>query len=52
MAIRKDFGLKSTYFSTEANNDYLIFNGKGYGHGVGLSQESAMKMARLGYSYY
>jgi len=26
-------------------------NGRGYGHGVGLSQEGAMEMARQGYSY-
>jgi stage II sporulation protein D len=25
--------------------------GKGYGHGVGLSQEGAIKMVKLGYSY-
>jgi stage II sporulation protein D (peptidoglycan lytic transglycosylase) len=50
--IRKDFGFKSTYFSTSVNNNYVIFHGKGYGHGVGMSQQSAMKMARLGYSYY
>lgn len=50
--IRSDFGLKSTYFSTKVKDNYIYFLGKGYGHGVGLSQESAMKMARLGYSYY
>ena len=50
--IRSDFGFKSTFFSTQIKNGYIYFNGKGYGHGVGLSQESAMKMARLGYSYY
>lgn len=50
--IRSDFRFKSTFFSIEAKDKYVHFNGKGYGHGVGLSQESAMKMARLGYSYY
>jgi stage II sporulation protein D len=25
--------------------------GRGYGHGVGLSQEGAMNMSRQGYSY-
>lgn len=30
----------------------FVFNGKGYGHGVGLSQYGAIEMARLGYNYY
>jgi stage II sporulation protein D len=29
----------------------FIFNGKGYGHGVGMSQFGAMEMAKLGYKY-
>ena len=29
----------------------FIFNGKGYGHGVGMSQYGAMEMAKLGYNY-
>lgn len=29
----------------------FIFNGKGYGHGVGMSQYGAMEMAKLGYKY-
>ncbi|MBI4646339.1 MAG: SpoIID/LytB domain-containing protein [Bacteroidia bacterium] len=49
--IRSDFKLKSTFFSISSNNEELIFKGRGYGHGVGLSQESAMYMAELGYSY-
>jgi stage II sporulation protein D len=49
--IRADFQLKSTFFSVEQRNDSVIFKGKGYGHGVGLCQEGAMRMARLGYSY-
>lgn len=49
--VRSYFKLKSTFFSIEPASDKLIFKGKGYGHGVGLSQEGAMKMARLGKSY-
>ncbi|MBL7888280.1 MAG: SpoIID/LytB domain-containing protein [Bacteroidia bacterium] len=49
--IRADFQLKSTYFSVEQKGDMIVFNGKGYGHGVGLCQEGAMKMAKLNYSY-
>lgn len=28
-----------------------IFNGKGWGHGLGMSQWGAKKMAELGYTY-
>ncbi|MDD5604196.1 MAG: SpoIID/LytB domain-containing protein [Eubacteriales bacterium] len=30
---------------------YYVINGRGYGHGVGMSQEGAMGMARAGFSY-
>jgi stage II sporulation protein D len=46
--IRNAFKLKSTFFSYETMGNKIIFQGKGYGHGVGLSQESAMEMARKG----
>lgn len=49
--IRTDWQLKSTYFSIEQRSDSVIFKGKGYGHGVGLCQEGAMKMSQYGYSY-
>ncbi len=49
--IRKDWKLKSTFFSVSTNNSNLTLYGKGYGHGVGLSQEGAMKMAKHGYNY-
>lgn len=50
--IRQDLGLKSTWFSiVDQQGGYLIFKGKGYGHGVGLSQQGAIRMAQLGYSY-
>jgi len=50
--IRKDLGLRSTFFSMEIKNDSILISGKGYGHGVGLSQEGAMEMARQGYSFF
>ena len=28
-----------------------MLRGRGYGHGVGLCQEGAMKMARFGFTY-
>lgn len=49
--IRHDWNLKSTFFSIIPNGNNLIFKGKGYGHGVGLSQEGAMQMAKQGFSY-
>jgi stage II sporulation protein D len=48
--IRENFKLRSTYFSIVVDNDSLVFKGKGFGHGVGLCQEGAMKMAEYGYS--
>ncbi len=49
--IREDLGFKSAFFDMVLTGDTLIFNGRGYGHGIGLSQEGAMEMAREGYSY-
>lgn len=49
--IRRDFNLKSTFFSVFQEGEYVVLKGKGYGHGVGLSQEGAIKMIRLGYNF-
>ncbi len=50
--IRADLQLKSTFFSIKKlNNDSILFTGRGYGHGLGMCQEGAMRMVRLGYSY-
>jgi stage II sporulation protein D len=49
--VRADFNLRSGFFDMELKNDSIVFNGKGYGHGVGLSQEGAMEMARQGFSF-
>jgi stage II sporulation protein D len=49
--IRYDLGLKSTWFSITHDGSYLVFNGRGYGHGVGLSQQGAIRMAQLGFNY-
>lgn len=37
--------------STNLPADTFIINGKGYGHGLGMSQYGARKMAELGYKY-
>jgi stage II sporulation protein D len=49
--IRYDLGLKSTWFSIEQQGANMVFKGRGYGHGVGLSQQGAIRMAQLGYNY-
>lgn len=40
--------LKSTLFSVKYTVDNIEFSGKGYGHGVGLSQYGAVEMAKQG----
>lgn len=49
--VRTDLQLKSTFFSIVPQGDTLVFKGRGFGHGVGMCQEGAMHMARLGYKY-
>lgn len=49
--IRKALGLKSSFFEIEYKNGSFIFTVSGYGHGVGLSQEGAKYMAKLGFDY-
>jgi stage II sporulation protein D len=50
--IRKDFNLKSTYFDVQKWGGEVKLSGKGYGHGVGMSQEGAIKMCEEGYEYW
>ncbi len=49
--IRSDFKLKSAQFDIIPENNFIHLEGKGFGHGVGLCQEGAMKMAKTGHSY-
>ena len=49
--IRKDWKLKSAWFTTCVEGDQVVFYGRGFGHGVGLCQEGAIRMAELGYTY-
>ncbi len=48
MAIGPDV-IRSTRFDVHVKQDRVVFNGKGWGHGVGLCQEGAYGMARDGY---
>lgn len=43
--------LKSTLFAVAVDGKYARFVGRGYGHGVGLSQWGAKGMAEQGYQY-
>ena len=43
--------LPSTNFTIKVNGNAITFEGKGYGHGVGLCQWSALQMAREGKNY-
>ncbi len=45
------FSLNSSNLKMEKGEDNIIINVRGYGHGVGLSQWGAGKMAELGYKY-
>jgi stage II sporulation protein D len=52
--LRKALGwsrLPSTNFHMSPNGDSITFEGKGYGHGVGLCQWCALQMAREGKNY-
>ncbi|MDR1973859.1 MAG: SpoIID/LytB domain-containing protein [Bacteroidales bacterium] len=48
--IRAAFNLRSTFFDVERVGDMVVLHGRGYGHGVGLSQEGAVILVDLGYS--
>jgi len=43
--------MKSAKYEVKESGGGFLFSGKGYGHGVGLSQNGAKHMAEMGYSY-
>jgi stage II sporulation protein D len=49
--VRKRFKLRSTYFNIHLEGNFFVFEGFGNGHGVGLSQEGAMEMAKRGFCF-
>lgn len=49
--IREKLDLKSSDFTIEKNKEHLIFQTKGYGHGIGMSQYGANGMAMEGKNY-
>ena len=48
---RNLFGLRSTMFTITWSEDGIVFHTKGYGHGVGMSQNGANGMAKRGSDY-
>lgn len=51
LELRFLLGLRSSCFEVKENNGSFIFTVRGYGHGVGLSQNGADYMARQGASF-
>jgi stage II sporulation protein D len=49
--IREDWGFQSAFFDMFPDGGNVLVWGKGFGHGIGMSQEGAMKMARDGFTY-
>ena len=49
--VRERFGLRSSWFSTHVEGSEVVLQGRGYGHGIGLSQEGAWRMGQLGYGF-
>jgi len=49
--IREDLKLKSSFFTLVQENGQVVITGHGYGHGLGLCQEGAIEMSRVGYTY-
>lgn len=51
MELRKLLSLRSPVFETEYADGEFVFTVRGYGHGVGMSQNGANSMAQDGYTY-
>ncbi len=46
-----DQKLKSSYMTALPQDNEFVFQGRGFGHGVGLDQHGAQQMAQRGYNY-
>ena len=49
--LRNLLGLRSTDFDINTNDGIVTITTRGYGHGVGMSQYGANKLAQKGYNY-
>lgn len=50
--IRQVLDLRSTLFRIQASGDRISVHGRGFGHGLGLSQWGAYHLAKQGVDYY
>jgi len=51
LRFRERLGLRSTRFEIKADGDCFVFEGRGWGHGVGMCQWGARGMADAGKAY-
>ncbi len=54
LLVNRHFGtgsLRSTLFDARREGDRYVFTGRGFGHGVGMSQYGALEMSRRGHGY-
>lgn len=51
ITFRKLLGLRSTDFKIQKQDNKYLITTYGYGHGVGMSQNGANELAKLGYDY-
>ena len=49
--LRRHFKLRSTYFTASIVGDTVHLEGYGFGHGVGMAQQGAMRMAVGGFQW-
>ncbi len=49
--LRQALGLRSTLFSISVQGETIRVSGRGYGHGIGMSQWGARNLAMQGYAY-
>jgi stage II sporulation protein D len=49
--MRSALNLRSTLFTIAVEGDTVRVDGRGFGHGIGMSQWGAFAMAQQGYSY-
>ncbi len=49
--VRSKFKLRSSFFTVQDEGEEMYLIGRGFGHGVGLCQEGAIRMAALGRTY-
>jgi stage II sporulation protein D len=49
--LRQALGLRSTLFSISIQGDTIRIDGRGFGHGIGMSQWGARGLALQGYNY-